>query len=77
MNHSASTGTVRFFSTDRGWGFIVPDNPNSPGDVFCPAHSILERGNKPLERGERVSFHEEVDHSGRLRALNVRRLDET
>ena len=32
----ASTGTTRFFCPDRNYGFLVPDDPNAAGDVFCP-----------------------------------------
>jgi cold shock protein len=74
MNRTASTGTMRFFSEDRNYGFIVPDDGGS--DIFCPGAQVLVHDDQPLSRGDRVSFGVEIDHSNRARALNVRRLDE-
>jgi cold shock protein len=74
MDRSASTGTMRFFSETSRYGFIVPDDGGS--DIFCPGAQILVGDYQPLERGDRVSFGVEIDHSGRPRALNVRRIDE-
>jgi cold shock CspA family protein len=65
-------GTVKFFKEDEGYGFVIPDCGGR--DVFLPGLQVLER--RPLEKGDRVVFEEEIDFSNKLRALRVRRINE-
>jgi CspA family cold shock protein len=48
------TGTVKWFSRMKGWGFIEPDGGDR--DVFVHYESILGEGFRNLEKGERVHF---------------------
>ncbi|MFN3976910.1 MAG: cold-shock protein [Aquificaceae bacterium] len=63
------TGTVKWFSKEKGYGFITRDD--NGGDVFVHYSAIQQRGFKTLQQGQRVEFDVEQDTKG-LRAKNVR-----
>ncbi|MCS6997788.1 MAG: cold-shock protein [Aquificaceae bacterium] len=63
------TGTVKWFSKEKGYGFITRDD--NQGDVFVHFSAIQQRGFKTLEQGQKVEFEVEQDAKG-LRAKNVR-----
>lgn len=48
------TGTVRWFSRVKGYGFIKPDN--SEKDVFVHYSAIIGEGYRNLDEGQRVEF---------------------
>ncbi len=63
-----TTGTVKFFRTDRGFGFITPDDGGK--DVFVHS-SALERSDLDyLTEGQKVSFEVQQDTRG-PKAVNV------
>ncbi len=62
------TGTVKWFSKDKGYGFITRDD--NQGDVFVHFTAIQKRGFKTLEAGQKVSFEIDEDTKG-PRAKNV------
>jgi CspA family cold shock protein len=47
------TGTVKWFNTDKGFGFIVRDQG---GDLFVHYSAISGSGYRVLEEGQRVEF---------------------
>lgn len=49
-----ATGTVKWFSADKGYGFITPDEDTS--DVFVHFKSIEAEGYRTLDEGARVEF---------------------
>ena len=50
-------GTVKWFNSEKGFGFITPDiNPES-GDVFVHCKSIKTEGFKSLEEKQKVSYN--------------------
>jgi CspA family cold shock protein len=47
-------GTVKWFNSEKGFGFITPDD--SSGDVFVHFSAIAGTGYKSLEENQRVEF---------------------
>ena len=64
-----ATGTVKWFSDDKGFGFVTPDEPGK--DLFVHHSAIEGEGFKSLAEGAKVSFEAESDAKG-PRAVNVR-----
>jgi cold shock protein len=63
-----ATGTVKFFNTEKGYGFITrSDGP----DVFVHYSNIAGSGFKSLEEGQQVEFEVGPGRKGD-EALNVR-----
>jgi CspA family cold shock protein len=57
-----TNGTVKFFNSAKGFGFITPDGGGK--DVFIPATSVTSSGVSGLKAGQRVSFETEPDSKG-------------
>jgi cold shock protein len=66
-----ATGTVKWFSDDKGFGFVTPDEPGK--DLFVHHSAIAGDGYKSLAEGARVSYDTESDVKG-PRAINVQQL---
>jgi CspA family cold shock protein len=56
-------GTVKFFNTAKGYGFIEPDEGGK--DIFVHASALEAAGIHTLNEGDRVSFVLEDDRRGR------------
>ncbi len=65
---SKSTGTVKWFSEEKGFGFIAQDNGGP--DVFVHFRAIVGDGFKTLTEGQAVVFDVEQGQKG-LQAANV------
>ena len=63
-----ATGTVKWFSNDKGFGFITPDDQSS--DLFVHHSAIAGDGYRSLSEGARVTYDAEADARG-PRAINV------
>jgi len=65
---SNSTGTVKWFNDDKGYGFLSQDDGGK--DVFVHFRSIVAEGRKTLNEGQRVQFSIEEGPKG-PQAANV------
>ena len=66
-----ATGTVKWFSDDKGFGFITPDDGGR--DLFVHYSGISGDGYRSLAEGAKVSYEEEQGDKG-PKAVNVMRL---
>ena len=66
-----ATGTVKWFSDDKGFGFITPDEGDR--DLFVHHSGINANGYRTLPEGARVSYEEEQGDKG-PKAVNVTRM---
>jgi CspA family cold shock protein len=66
-----TTGTVKFYNTQKGFGFIQPDDGSK--DVFVHATALERAGMSGLSEGQKVSFDTEVDsRSGKTAVANIK-----
>lgn len=62
-----STGTVKFFNTSKGFGFIAPDEGGK--DVFVHQNGLIDN----IKEGDKVSYDVEQGQKG-LNATNVKKI---
>ena len=67
----APEGTVKWFSDEKGYGFIRPDDGSE--DVFVHHTGITGEGFKSLEEGDKVTYEVTQGRKG-LQAENVTRV---
>ena len=65
----APTGTVKFFNTTKGFGFITPDG--GAKDVFVHISAVERAGLSSLNEGQPIEY-EEVSNRGKTSAENLR-----
>lgn len=64
-------GTVKFFNTQKGFGFISPDDGGT--DVFVHVTAVEQAGLTTLHEGQRVSFDVVTDQRrGKTNAQNLK-----
>jgi CspA family cold shock protein len=64
-----STGTVKWFNNQKGYGFIQPDEGGD--DLFIHHSNIVAEGYRSLEDGQKVEFEAAQGQKG-MEAINVR-----
>ena len=64
-----ATGTVKWFSDEKGFGFITPDEGSK--DLFVHHSSIEAEGYRSLAEGAKVEYESEQGDKG-PKAINVR-----
>ena len=68
---SVNTGTVKWFNSQKGFGFIQPDNGGN--DVFVHISAVERAGMSTLNEGQNVSFDIVADRrTGKTAAENLR-----
>ena len=63
------TGTVKFFNTTKGFGFISPDNGEK--DAFVHISAVQRSGVDGLYENDKVSYEIETGRDGRESAINL------
>ena len=63
-----TTGTVKFFNTQKGYGFITPEDGSK--DVFVHITAVEQSGMAGLNEGQKVSF-EVQDEARGPKAVNL------
>jgi len=64
-----ATGTVKWFNTTKGYGFIAPDEGEK--DVFVHVTAVQAAGLRGLDDGQRVSYELATDR-GKEAATNIK-----
>jgi CspA family cold shock protein len=62
-------GTVKFFNTDKGYGFIAPDDGSE--DSFVHISAVEQAGMATLDRNQRVKYEIQTDQRGRASAVQL------
>ena len=65
-----ATGTVKFFNSSKGFGFISPEG--GAKDVFVHATAVEAAGLRSLNEGDKVSFDIQPDARG-AKAVNLKK----
>ncbi len=64
------TGTVKWFNSQKGFGFIQPDNGGA--DVFVHISAVEKSGLRTLNEGQKVSYDIQNDpKKGKAAAVNI------
>ncbi|HEX2753800.1 MAG TPA: cold-shock protein [Alphaproteobacteria bacterium] len=64
------SGTVKWFNTKKGFGFIVPDEGGN--DVFVHISAVEKSGLQGLNEGQKIEFELAPDRAGRMTAVNLK-----
>ncbi|MBF9151375.1 cold-shock protein [Novosphingobium jiangmenense] len=62
-------GTVKFFNTEKGYGFIQPDNGGA--DSFVHISAVQAAGMATLDKDQRLSYEIETGRNGKASAVNL------
>lgn len=63
------TGTVKFFNTNKGFGFIQPEDGSK--DAFVHISAVERAGLSTLNEGQKVSYELQEGRNGKMAAENL------
>ncbi len=66
-------GTVKFFNTEKGYGFIAPDGGGD--DSFVHISAVMAAGMNTLNKEQRVNYDVESGRDGKKSAINLSAAD--
>ncbi len=66
-------GTVKFFNTDRGYGFIAPEDGSK--DAFVHISALERAGISSLSEGQKVEYELQPGRDGKSSAENLKLVD--
>lgn len=64
-----ASGTVKWFNTRKGYGFIVPDDGTQ--DVFVHISDVQTAGLAKLDEGQRLDYEVATNNDGRRKAVSL------
>ena len=67
-----TNGTVKFFNSTKGFGFIQPDDGSK--DAFVHISAVERAGLSGLGEGQKVSYSLETGRDGKVSATNIQLL---
>jgi CspA family cold shock protein len=65
-----TTGTVKWFNAQKGYGFIQPEDGSK--DVFVHISAVERAGLGSLHEGQKISYQLERGQQGRTSAVDLR-----
>lgn len=65
-------GTVKFFNTTKGFGFIQPNDGSK--DAFVHISAVERSGLSTLNEGQKVSYELQTGRDGKVSATNIKSL---
>ncbi len=65
-----ATGTVKWFNTQKGYGFIQPDDGGN--DVFVHISAVERAGLMSLNEGQKISYELEKGRNGKYAAVDLK-----
>lgn len=64
-----TTGTVKFFNADKGYGFIQPEDGGD--DAFVHITAVHAAGMQTLDKEQRVNYELEEGRNGKMSAVSL------
>jgi cold shock protein len=68
-DNTMANGTVKWFNSTKGFGFIAPDSGGK--DVFVHISALERSGHTSLKDDQKVTFDVESGRDGRESAINI------
>jgi len=70
-----TTGTVKFFNENKGYGFISPDGGGN--DAFVHITAVERAGMRSLRENQRISYDLQPDNRGKMSAVNLKTAEDS